>query len=79
MVLGSSVLSKGVETGSTTTHFGPACAQTMPLLPDFDHIPMAGKAATSKLWQTDTIKIEQGILDKINKRERQEVPPYTKK
>ena len=31
-VLGSSVLSKGVKTGPTATHFGPACAQTMPHL-----------------------------------------------
>ena len=32
-VIGPSVLSKGVKTGPTTTHFGPACAQTMPRLP----------------------------------------------
>lgn len=32
-VLGSSILSKGVETGPTTIQFGPACAQTMPRLP----------------------------------------------
>ena len=30
---GSSVLSKGVETGPTTTHFGSACAKTMLRLP----------------------------------------------
>ena len=29
-VLGSSVLSKGVETGPIATHFGLTCAQTMP-------------------------------------------------
>ena len=46
MVLGPSILSKGVETGPTTTHFDSACAQTMPLLPSFDHIPMAGRAIT---------------------------------
>ena len=28
-VLGSSILSKGIETSSTATQFGPACAQTM--------------------------------------------------
>ena len=32
-VLGSSILSKGVETSPTTTQFGPACAQTMSRLP----------------------------------------------
>ena len=31
-VLGLNILSKGVETCSTTTQFGPACAQTMPHL-----------------------------------------------
>ena len=29
MVLGLSILSKGVETGLTVTQFGPACMQTM--------------------------------------------------
>ena len=33
MVLGPSVLSKGVETGATGTQIGLACAQTMPRLP----------------------------------------------
>ena len=46
----------------------------MPCLPDFDYMPMAGKAATGKLWQTDMIKITQEILNKMNKRERQERP-----
>ena len=32
-VLGPSILSKGVETGSIATQFGPTCAQTMPRLP----------------------------------------------
>ena len=32
-VLGSSILSKGVETGSTATQFGLACAQTISRLP----------------------------------------------
>ena len=44
MILGPSILSKGVETILTATHFSPACAQTMPLLPDFDHIAMVGRA-----------------------------------
>ena len=48
MVLGPSILSKGVETNPTTTHFSSACAQTMHFLPDFDHIPMAGRATTSR-------------------------------
>ena len=33
MVLGPSILSKGVETGPIGTQIGPACAQTMPHLP----------------------------------------------
>ena len=45
-VLGPSILSKGVETGPTVTYFDLACAQTTPLLPDFDHIPMVGTAIT---------------------------------
>ena len=44
-VLGPNVLSKGVRTGPTTTHFGSACAQIMPRLLDFDHGPMAGRTA----------------------------------
>ena len=32
-VLGSSILSMGVETGPTATHLGLPCAQTMPRLP----------------------------------------------
>ena len=32
-VLGSSILSKGVETGPIATQFGPAYAQTMSRLP----------------------------------------------
>ena len=46
----------------------------MPRLPSFDHRPMAGRVATGKLWQTDIIKITQEIVDKMNKRERQEAP-----
>ena len=33
VVLGSSILSKEVETGPTATQFGPACVQTIPRLP----------------------------------------------
>ena len=33
-VLGPNILSKGAETGPTATQFGPACAQTMPCLPE---------------------------------------------
>ena len=33
-VLGSSILSKGVETGQIVTQFGSACAQTMSRLLD---------------------------------------------
>ena len=49
-VLNPSVLSKGVETGLTATHFDPACAQTMPRLLGFDHRLMADRAAVGKLW-----------------------------
>ena len=33
VILGPSVLSKGVETGPTGTQIGSACTQTMPHLP----------------------------------------------
>ena len=46
----------------------------MPRLPDFDHRPVAGKTVVGKLWQTNIIKITQEIIDKMNKRERQEAP-----
>ena len=73
-VLGPNVLSKRVETGPTATYFGPARAQTMSRLPAFDHRLMAGRAALSKLWQANMIKTIQEIVDKMNKRERQEAP-----
>ena len=69
MVLSPSYPSKGVETDPTTTYFGSACTQTMPRLPDFSHSPMAGRAAASKFWQANIIKITQEIVDKMNKRE----------
>ena len=68
-VLSPSVLSKGVGTDPTVTHFDPACAQTMPRLSGFDHRPMVGRATAGKLWQTNIIKITQEIVDKMNKRE----------
>ena len=74
VVLGPSFLDKGVGTGPIATHLGLTCAWIMPCLPDFDYMPMAGKAATGKLWQADMIKITQEILNKMNKRERQERP-----
>ena len=46
----------------------------MPHLLGFDHRPMAGKTAIGKLWQANTIKITQEIVDKMNKKERQEAP-----
>ena len=49
VVLGLNVLSKGVRTGPTATHFGLAYVQTMPRLPGFDHRPMVGRAAVGKL------------------------------
>ena len=68
-VLDLSNLDKGVGTDPIVTHLGPVCAQTTPHLPDFDHMPMMGKATIGKLWQTDIIKITQEILGKMNKRE----------
>ena len=56
-VFGLNVLSKGVETSPIVTHFGTACAQTMPRLPKFNHRPMAGRTTVSKLWQADIIKM----------------------
>jgi len=73
-VLGPNVLSKGVGASPTATYFDPACAQTMPRLPGFDHRPMASRAIAGKLWQTNIIKTIQEIVDKMNKRERKEAP-----
>ena len=47
--LGPSFLDKGVGTGQTRTHLGPACAQTTPHLPGFGYMPMASRAAIKKL------------------------------
>ena len=57
MVFGLNVLSKGVRTNPIVTHFGPACAQTMPRSPEFSHRPMAGRIIVSKLCQADIIKM----------------------
>ena len=62
-------MSKGVGIGPTVIHFGPAYAQTLPRLLGFDHRPMASRTATGKLWQANTIKITQEIVDKMNKNE----------
>ena len=59
ITLGPSFLDKGVGTGPTETHLGPACAQTTPRLPGFGYMPMASRAAIKKLWQTDIIWITQ--------------------
>ena len=67
-------MSKGVGTGPTVIHFGLTCAKTIPRLLGFNQRPMASRAATDKLWQTNIIKITQEIIDKMNKRERQEAP-----
>ena len=53
--IGPNVLSKGVRIGPIITYFGPACAQTMPCLLEFNHKPMAGRTTVSKLWQADII------------------------
>ena len=41
MVWGPSVLSVGVETGPIGTQLGPACAQTMPRLPEHAYVRQA--------------------------------------
>ena len=51
--LSPSFLDKGVGTGPTGTHLGPACVQTTPRLPGFSYMHMASKAVIKKLWQTD--------------------------
>ena len=53
--IGLNVLSKGVKTGPIVTHFGLACAQTVPRSPEFNHKLMAGRTTVSKLWQADII------------------------
>ena len=58
--LGPSFLDKGVGTGPTGTHLGPACAQTTPCLPGFGYMPIASRAAIKKLWRTNIIQITQG-------------------
>ena len=57
--LDPSFLDKGVGTGPTETHLGPACAQSTPRLPSFGHVPMASRTAIKKLWQADIIRITQ--------------------
>ena len=52
-------IAKGVGTGQTRTHLGPACAQTTPRLPSFGYMPMASRAAIKKLWRADIIQIIQ--------------------
>ena len=59
IALGPSFLDKGVGTGQTRTHLGPACAQTTPHLPGFGYMPMASRAAIKKLWRADIIQIIQ--------------------
>ena len=50
-MLGPNILSKGVGTGPTATHFGSVCAQAILLfMPDFDHMSMASRDVTRKLW-----------------------------
>ena len=56
-VFGPNVLNKRVGTDSIVTHFGPACAQTIPHSLEFNHRPVAGRTTVSKLWQTDIIKM----------------------
>ena len=48
VVLDPNILSKGVETGPTATQFGPACAQTMPRLPE------------ACLWQAELLQMSCG-------------------
>ena len=50
-ILDPSVLSKRVETGPTVTHFGPACAQTMPHLP---------RTSFTCPWQAELLQMNHG-------------------
>ena len=50
-ILDPSVLSKRVETGPTVTHFGPACAQTMPRLP---------RTSFTCPWQAELLRMSYG-------------------
>ena len=50
-VLGPSVLNKGVETNLIVTHFGLACAQTMPRLPGTSFICP---------WQAELFRMSYG-------------------
>ena len=61
IVLGPSVLDKGVGTTPIVTYLGPTYAQTMSYLLNFGHMPMTSGAAMGKLWQTDVIKITKEI------------------
>ena len=80
-VFGLNVLSKGVRTGPIITHFGLACAQTVPHSPKFNHMSMAGRITVSKLWQTDIIKMiyetQSLLLATINESDQQQTLLYT--
>ena len=49
VVFDPNILSKRVGTGLIVTHFGPACAQTMPNSPVFNNRPIASRTIVSKL------------------------------
>ena len=57
--LGLSFLDKGVRTGPTGTHLGPAYVQTTPRLSSFSYMAMASRATIKKLWRVDIIRITQ--------------------
>ena len=57
--LGPSFLDKGVGTGLTETHLGPACARTTSRLIRFSYMSMASRAAIKKLWRANIIQITQ--------------------
>ena len=75
IALGPSFLYKGVGTGPTGTHLGPACVQSTPRLLGFGYMPMVSRAAIKKLWQANLIRITQEntitIFSHINKSEQQ--------
>ena len=80
-VFGPNVLSKGVRTGLIITHFGLACAKTVPHSPKFNHRSMAGRITVSKLWQANIIKMiyetQSLLLATINESDQQQTLLYT--
>ena len=54
-----SILSKGVKTGQTATHFDLACAQTIPFFARFWSHTHGKQSYYRELWQASIIKVMQ--------------------